>query len=1085
MSSQANPAPQALKQLYFPASSSLDPAEHYFAGIPIRAVEGDLQGIIAAYLTMSIGDLVEVFWGNADTAVWSKTIELDSELNQNVSFSIARGHVLEGDATPVFYRISRKNQCPEDSTPVQTLLVKLTRPGGYDDNTEDGHSDLNFSLDYYKVDDTLPAKGVTLSVVTYRNLTRYDRVLARCGSQQVVHVVTPEQAEDPIGHPIEIVFSRAVIEAAGDGRVAVAYQVIDRCGNYPDERAPWSAQQYLLVDMNGNRLDEPLVLVKGVPTTRIDLDTLGDDDVTARVLTTRKDFAVGDTVVLTWTGTSAQGLQIIVGPLEQTVDSVPSQLDFPIPNASVKAIAKGSASVGYVRRRPNQFDHSSRENSVSVIGDISPLAAPTVDEAPGGTLPPETPWATVNIPWYAGRRSSDLINLIWFAQAPDGDVYYDDPRPVGDVPDHEPVRRSVSNSEIKRFNSLSVKVYYVVTNSETALMSVRDSLPFIMQVGVALPTFDRPEVEEVEEADNGVLDPDKVPSTGATLVMTHLATQDKDRVTFRWRGSASDGSVSKHIDLIRETAGKRVRITVEKRYVTANLNGTVVADYSIQRDGKTLGHSHELLLSIGTALEEPDAPKIEQAPNGTSLDPMSALTDLIAVVDYDKRLGDQIIVTWTGAAGTLPAGSHTTTSHTVTTVEPQKIPLQVSVIAFSLGKSVTVSYTVTRGSRASVPSKTLTLAVLQLPTRELNTPKITDADANNVLDLVSLGTKNATIRAGVFPLIAVGQQVWMDLKGFKENGDEHNATIWDGGGYYVNNTWVGQGYWPKAVGSSYFKQLGHGTPLTLEFRVAMDKSDIEDNALEFPVGIYTITNIKDVKPTITNVTDSRGIVVQDGTTFDRSVTVFGTAFSGQKIRLYNGSDVLINEVTANVGGDWSQAISSLGITSYSLTALALYGSNQMSTPPRKFRVITTLERDFTDFDNENWNGWIGGPGVDPRDLALREVDGNWTFFNYTHTNSSDGVIIQKGLTHLERGRSYQFSIKAIRYGTHSYAPSLSIRAGGLPVAGPTQITSTSDWITLSGTFTASATSITVDIYSHVATSQGNDYQIDDIEILAL
>lgn len=130
MSSQADPAPQALKPLYFPALVNLSPAEHYDGGIPIRAVEGDLQGIIPAWLTMSVGDLAEVFWGNDQAAAWSKTLENDAELNQDVVFTIAKGQVIEGDATPVLYRITRKTQTPEDSKPVMTLLVKLTRPGG-------------------------------------------------------------------------------------------------------------------------------------------------------------------------------------------------------------------------------------------------------------------------------------------------------------------------------------------------------------------------------------------------------------------------------------------------------------------------------------------------------------------------------------------------------------------------------------------------------------------------------------------------------------------------------------------------------------------------------------------------------------------------------------------------------------------------------------------------------------------------------------------------------------------------------------------------------------------------------------------
>ncbi|TDV49381.1 hypothetical protein EDF87_10427 [Pseudomonas helmanticensis] len=591
-------APQALKSLYIPAMTTLKPTEHYAGGIPIRAVENGLQIIVPAWYSMDLGHKVEVFCFGT---VLSKTLEHASELNRDVVFTLAKGFVVDGDAADIYYKITIKNQVPEESKPRWTLLVKLTRPGEYDDiGGDDGHSDFNFTLDRYVVDDKfMPNDVVTMRIVTYRNLTKYDRIRCRWGSQEVVHDVTPEQALDPLNHPIDIFFNYNLIKAAGDGSaVAVAFQVVDRCGNYPDERAPWSALQRVVVDMNGDRLDSPLVLVKGQPTDRVDLDTLGDDDVIVRVYTTAKDFTVKDEVLLTWTGTPAQGPQIIVGPLSKTVDFVPFQLDFIIPNEAVRAIAKGSASVGFIRRREGESDRPSKNASVSVVGDISQLLAPTVDEAPGGTLPVDTPWATVSAPWYVGRNGSDLLNVIWEAKAPGGDpVYYEDPRPVGNVAEGEPVLRNVSKTEIQRFDGLSVKVYYVVTNRDNLLLSVRESLPFIMQVGVAKPTFDRPEV--VEADDNDVLDPDNVPPTGATLVLTHTGTQDKDRFNFNWKGSASGGSFSDHIDLIPVTAGKPVRVTVPKQYVTANRDGTVTADYKIERGGETLGYSQELKLRIG------------------------------------------------------------------------------------------------------------------------------------------------------------------------------------------------------------------------------------------------------------------------------------------------------------------------------------------------------------------------------------------------------------------------------------------------------------------------------------------------------
>jgi hypothetical protein len=839
----SNPTPDALKSLYFPALNPLDPTEDYDGGIPIRGVENGLQGTVPAWLSMSIGDRVDVFWNNATQAVWSKTIQYESELNRDVIFTLAKDFVLDGDATNVYYKISGKNYPGEESRPRLKLLVKLTRPGEYDDIPgDDGHSDLNFSLDRYEVDQDFPQNGVvTMRIVPYRNLTRYDRIHARWGSQQVMHLVSPEQAADPLKNPIDITFDYDLIKAAGDGSaVAVAFQVVDRCGNYPDERAPWSALQSVLVDMNGDRLDPPLVLVKGQPTTRVDLDELGDDDVKVHVSTPDDDFDVGDEVLLTWIGTPAQGPQIIVGPLSMAVKFVNFHLEFIIPNEAVRAIAKGSASVGFVRRREGETDRPSKNASVSVVGDISRLLAPGVVEAPGGTLPVDTKWATVSVPWYVGRNGSDLLNVIWKAKAPGGDpVYYEDPRQVGNIADGEPVLRAVAQSDIQRFDGLSVKVYYVITNRDNLLLSVRESLPFMMQVGVAKPIFDRPEVEEAD--DNDVLNPDNVPPTGATLVLTHTGTQDKDRFNFNWKGSASGGSFSDHIDLIPVTAGKPVRVTVPKQYVTANRDGTVVADYKIERGGETLGYSQELKLRIGVALDLKE-PRIKEA-NRNILDPFAAQDTLTAVIPaYSNMIGTQVTVTWSGTPG---QGSATTDPVDITEQVDKEVTLSRSVVPFNLGKQVSVTYTVIRNS---VPqgSDELLLGVLPITDGDprLGLPLIIEA-ANSGNDPefdISALTTNATMRVNSYPFIALEQYVWLRVTGTLNdtNGSEYAKTFWQPPGSKTNSMWISQGFQTHTIPLADLKSLRNGSDLKMEFKTGLGGSTDENVATTFKERVYKI-----------------------------------------------------------------------------------------------------------------------------------------------------------------------------------------------------------------------------------------------------
>ncbi len=254
-----------------------------------------------------------------------------------------------------------------------------------------------------------------------------------------------------------------------------------------------------------------------------------------------------------------------------------------------------------------------------------------------------------------------------------------------------------------------------------------------------------------------------------------------------------------------------------------------------------------------------------------------------------------------------------------------------------------------------------------------------------------------------------------------------------------------------------------------------------DGAVSAPPRTFRVAAA--VQPTITSVTDTAGNnIVDGGSTTQPTVAISGRAPENATIDLYDGNAPLRSlPVTNDV---WNLPQTSFAPGEHTITARSTNGTGLTSTV-RKFTSVAGLTRDFTDFANQNWNNWVGGPGVDPRDLRLRNVSGDWRFHNYTYTERSSGVIIQKTLNNLLVGRQYRFSIKAIRFDGRFALPSLSIRAAGNRIAGPTQITSLTNWVTLSGTFIATATTIIVDVYSNVSTGGGNDYEIDDIEIVII
>lgn len=72
--------------------------------------------------------------------------------------------------------------------------------------------------------------------------------------------------------------------------------------------------------------------------------------------------------------------------------------------------------------------------------------------------------------------------------------------------------------------------------------------------------------------------------------------------------------------------------------------------------------------------------------------------------------------------------------------------------------------------------------------------------------------------------------------------------------------------------------------------------------------------------------------------------------------------------------------------------------------------------DYTNFDNQSWNGWEKGPAAaHPEDLVLRKHILGYYLYNRTHTNSSSGIILKKNYSGLVVGATYEFYIDVRRH----------------------------------------------------------------------
>ena len=206
--------------------------------------------------------------------------------------------------------------------------------------------------------------------------------------------------------------------------------------------------------------------------------------------------------------------------------------------------------------------------------------------------------------------------------------------------------------------------------------------------------------------------------------------------------------------------------------VISSYSVTVV--YEVFRGETPLGQSRVATARVvGEAAINLDPPTIQQAPNNISLDPLAAQLGLTALVPPEGLLPtDLLSVTWAGAPGAPAEGSHTTEPRPISEVG-LSITLPTAVIAFSLGKSITVTYTITRVPAPSQTSKLLVLNVLPLVLGDAYRPKLKQAANNGEGSELHLKDLTATGQMwfSAWPFIALAQYVWLTLTGTKANGE--------------------------------------------------------------------------------------------------------------------------------------------------------------------------------------------------------------------------------------------------------------------------------------------------------------------------
>ncbi|PMY11902.1 hypothetical protein C1X54_33580, partial [Pseudomonas sp. GW460-13] len=564
-------------------AGAVEPIVDGDAGINISVVESHPEGVLCAINKYSppvlAGDQIDVYWDG--DKIFHKELQPEEVDGDFLFFFLPVAPMVPGWVETVYYVLTRKDETvPDDPSAGLRVLVKLDRPGGRDKEPHlPGHSELHKpQLPQDVIDNGIDAEwaasGVPVTIPFYLGIFPYDVVNLHWGSVRIPHTVTPDQANRET--PIIITVDQDAILAGGDSAaLPVRYFPHDPVWNWAEKH---SISTTVLVDAGAWRLESPIIneAVNGIIT----LKDLNNEDVTVLVKIAGDDFAIGDTVKLTWIGTPAVGKPLI-HTQSRTVDNIPHHLEFKVPYAEVRAIAMGSADASYVLTKlDNSPPLSSKRAFADVVGDVAIIPAPIVEQAVGGTLEPDNEYATVRVS-YPGMASGDSLNLIWLGTQANGQSYlHEEPHTVsaGEAAD-KLVTFHIDSQHIVVLDKGSLDLSYRITNDAVALYGISESERLLLKVEQLRTTLPVPVVLEADPPD--VLDPSKV-FHNVNVRVNYLGTLPGDILTCHWSGNGPFGSTTNWVPITTVTAGKPVTFRVAEEFVAANIGKYVKVRYTVK-----------------------------------------------------------------------------------------------------------------------------------------------------------------------------------------------------------------------------------------------------------------------------------------------------------------------------------------------------------------------------------------------------------------------------------------------------------------------------------------------------------------------
>lgn len=687
---------------------------------------------IGPYIGMMDSDYIELFWGDQEGSIANYTVKPGDTAEGTGSFVTLpvdqRYIVPPADINPhylvdTWYTVKRLVGGTRNESERLPITVKLTVPGGIDNVPDTPYTNENLSLCTITPEGTIGNEDldqVTVNIAAYQNMEIHDAITVFWHGTPVRHSLDELPAT---GELISVSIPRETIIGAGDSdTLVVMYEVRDTVNNW----SRFSLPTYVEVEVGNSTLPAPVA--PQAANMELNLATLAGADVQALVLSYPGINAM-DEITFTVERNTAEGLGLEPYVAMKPVGTSIGFVQFLIPNEQFEPIAQGRARLKYKVKKVSGEEQRSKSLPLTIVGEAQVLAPPKlpVAEQNNGVLDPTAHNVIAHVPPYYFMADGNDVTLVWMGKTAGGaNVIHEELKNLNSDDVGQTVAFLIPDDKVSALAGGTLELYYTVTTFARAFFK---SPSLLVQVSAGGSTLLRAPAVDGASAD-GVLDPADIVLEAVVRIAPYTGMAPLDKVTLHWEGRAPEGVYSASTTLNSGTSGKEVIFRVKKRYVDANLNGSVAVRYEVVRGNRTFT-SETLPLTIGATVVTPlPDPTVKEAKDGT-LDPANTVNGATVVIDASAHLkvGDVVAVAWEG-----PGGS----DNKEKTITVQQAGKQVSVIfsgalvAANVGNKVSISYAVTRATGADQRSEKLELLVTG-GLSSLEKPAVAGVDANGVM----------------------------------------------------------------------------------------------------------------------------------------------------------------------------------------------------------------------------------------------------------------------------------------------------------------------------------------------------------------